>query len=177
MNTNAKSKTSKKRVLAGSAIIALGLVFAGAGVSKAANATAGAGAGNPMSSLVNAIATKFNLSTTDVQAVFDEQRAQMEKEHEQAFADRLKQAVASGKITQDQADKITAKKAELESLRSSMEGKTEDEKRAAMKTQMDSLKNWATENNIPADFMMFGMKIEGGKGHGGPGMMKMRMHK
>lgn len=175
MNTNAKSKTSKKRVLAGSAIIALGLVFAGAGVSKAANATAGAG--NPMSSLVNAIATKFNLSTTDVQAVFDEQRAQMEKEHEQAFADRLKQAVADGKITQDQADKITAKKAELESLRSSMEGKTEDEKRAAMKTQMDSLKNWATENNIPADFMMFGMKMEAGKGHGGAGMMKMRMHK
>lgn len=147
------SKTSKKRVLAGSAIIALGLVFAGTSSARAANANGGT---NPMSNLVQAIATKFNLNTSDVQAVFDEQRAQMEKEHEQMFADRLKQAVADGKLTQDQADKITAKKAELEALRTSLSGKTEDEKRAAMKTQVDALKTWATENNIPAEFMMFG---------------------
>jgi hypothetical protein len=164
------SKTTKKRVLAGSAIIALGLMFAGASVSKAANSTDGK---NPMNSLIQAIATKFNLSTTDVQAVFDEQRVQMEKEHEQVFADRLTQAIADGKLTQDQADKITAKRAELEALRTSLDGKTEDEKRAAAKTQMDALKDWATENNIPAEFMMFGKM--GGHGMGDKAGMKGKM--
>lgn len=147
------SKNSKKRILAGSAIIALGLVFAGANATKAAGTP---GKNNPMSGLVNAIATKFNLKPTDVQAVFDEQRVQMEKEHELVFADHLKQAITDGKLTQEQADKITAKKAELEAFRTSLVGKTQDEQRAAMKTQMDSLKKWATDNNIPAGYMIFG---------------------
>lgn len=168
------SKSSKKRIIAGSAIIALGLVFAGAGVTKAASNTQSGI--NPMSSLVNAIATKFKLNPKDVQAVFDEQRVQMEKDHEQAFAKLLSKAVADGKLTQDQADKITAKKAELEAFRTSLVGKTQDEQRTAMKTQMDSLKKWATDNNIPAEFMMFGkgngMMGRAHKGHKG-GTMKV----
>ncbi|MBP6926519.1 MAG: hypothetical protein KBB70_02355 [Candidatus Pacebacteria bacterium] len=166
------SKTTKKRILAGSAIIALGLMFAGATASKAASTTDGV---NPMSNLIHALATKFNLNETEVKAVFDEQRVQMEKEHEQLFTNRLTQAIADGKLTQEQVDKITAKKAELETLRTSLEGKTEDEKRAAVKTQMDALKDWATENNIPAEFMMFG-KMGGAHGMKG-GMMKDDMMK
>jgi hypothetical protein len=143
--------------LAGSAIIALGLVLAGASTIRAAGTMTN---GNPMSKLVDAIAAKFNLQPSEVQAVFDEQRVAMEKEHEQAFTDRINQAVTDGKLTRDQADKIIAKKAELESLHASMDGKAPDEMRSEMKTQMDSLKKWATDNNIPAEFMMFG-------GHGG----------
>ncbi len=167
------SKTSKKRVVAGSAIIALGLMFAGVGISKAATTNGNA---NPMSNLVSAIATKFNLNVSDVQAVVDAQmaadRESMQKDMEQRFNDRLTQAVKDGKITQDQADKISAKKTELESLRASIEGKTEDERRAAMKTQVDTLKKWATDNNIPAEFLMFGGPHMGG--HMGHGMMMSR---
>lgn len=137
---------------------------------------------NPMSKLVTAIAQRFNLNVSDVQQVFDEQKAQMdaqreeqrtqmEAQREQIFTGRINQAVTDGKLTQDQAAKILAKKAELEAQKTSLEGKTKEERRTAMTTmkeQMDSLKQWATDNNIPQEylpFLGFGM----GRGHGGPG--------
>jgi hypothetical protein len=149
---------TRKNVILGSGI-ALTLALAGIGITHAASATTSS---NPMSSLVSAIAAKFNLDTVDVQAVFDEQRANMEKGRQQMEADRLKQAVADGKLTQEQADKIIAKKAELEALHLSLEGKPEE--RDTLKAQMDTLKQWASDNNIPMEYIMFG-------GHGrGPGM-------
>ena len=151
------SKTSRKKVLAGSAIIALGLILAGANAVNASSVSSG----GPTNSLVSALAIKFNLRPSDVQAVFDEQRAAMEKEREQAFADRVKAGIRSGTLTQDQADKIITKKAELETLKASFSGKTQDEIRSSMKTQMDSLKHWAADNNIPAEYMMFGGPIGG----------------
>lgn len=126
------------------------------------------GIANPMSNLVTAIAQRFNLNVSDVQQVFDEQRAKMEAQREQTFTDRINQAVTDGKLTQDQADKILAKKAELEAQRTSLEGKTEEERRTAMKGQTDALKQWVIDNNIPQEylpFLGFGM----GRGHGGPG--------
>ncbi|HEX3099736.1 MAG TPA: hypothetical protein VHQ41_02065 [Patescibacteria group bacterium] len=123
--------------------------------------------GNPMANLVKAIADKFGLSQTDVQQVFDDQHAAIEAQHQQEEAARLSQAVTDGKLTQDQADKITAKRAELESQReankTTFQSQTPAERQAAMKAQMDSLKQWATDNNIPAGYLPFG------GGHGGPG--------
>lgn len=75
----------------------------------------------PMSSIVNAIATRFNLNVSDVQQVFDEQHAQMQAErqqkNQQRFTDRLSQAITDGKITQAQADQILANKDEIDALR------------------------------------------------------------
>ena len=115
---------------------------------------------NPMTNLVNVIAEKFNLNPSDVQQVFTDQKAQMQVKMQQKETDKLNQAVTAGKLTQDQANKITAKKAELESeqstLKTSLQGKTKTEIQAAMKGQMDSLKQWATDNNIPMQYLMFG---------------------
>lgn len=135
---------------------------------------------NPMSNLVQAIASKFNLSESDVQAVFDAQKVQMEAQREtqrtemeakrtQEFADRLSQAVTEGKLTQEQADKITAKKAELKTQKTNLEGKTEEERQTAMQEQKDSLKQWATDNNIPQEYILFMGGFEMGRGHMGPG--------
>lgn len=115
---------------------------------------------NPMSGLVSAIAQKFNLNASDVQQVFDEQRGKMQEERQQEmqqkFAERLSKAVSNGKITQDQANLITAKHTEMQTFMKSLEGKTKEEMRTLRKAQMDSLKQWAQDNNIPMQYLQFG---------------------
>lgn len=152
------------------------MAFAIIGVVSATSNTFGTG--NPMSNLVNAIAEKFNLNVNDVQQVVNqvmgEQKAEMEVQQKQAFTDRINQAVTNGKLTQEQADKILAKKAELETQTESLQKMTQEERQTAMKEQMDSLKQWATDNNIPQQYLMFGGFGRGMGGHGrqdgrGPG--------
>ncbi len=138
---------------------------------------------NPMANIVNAIAEKFNLNVSDVQDVFDEQRATMEanrQEHreemqadmQEKFNERINQAVSDGKLTQAQADLIIAKKAELCSQQTSMEGKTREEILAFQKSQRDSLEQWAKDNNIPTGYIMFcGMGRGKGSGDFGPQRM------
>jgi hypothetical protein len=134
-----------------------GLVIAGSVAAQAATTTGATGTHNPMSNIVNALAQKFNLNVSDVQQVFDDQHMQMEAEHSQMLADRLNQAVKDGKLTQDQADKITAKQKELEG-----------QPKSAIQKRMADLKQWATDNGIPQEFMPFGMfgGHHGGFGHG-----------
>ena len=122
---------------------------------------------NPMTNLVNAIAQKFNLNTNDVQAVFDEQHTQMrtqrQEEMSQNFTDRLAKAVTDGKLTQAQSDLIIAKKAELQAQTIDLKDKTKEEVQTIMKTNMDSLKQWASDNNIPINYIQLGF---GGHGKG-----------
>lgn len=155
-----EKKNAAKYLAIGGLAIALGI----ASITAAHAATSATGT-NPMSSLVQAIAQKFNLSSADVQQVFDQQHAQMDAQRSQAMTDRINQAVTDGKLTQDQASKILAKKAELEALHKSLEGAADE--RTAMKTQMESLKQWATDNNIPVQYLFFmgGHGMKGGAGH------------
>lgn len=169
-------KMPKSSTLIAAGAIALGLTVTGIGVTYAATGSTGTG-NNPMSNLVTAISQKFNLNQSDVQKVFDEQHAQMEVQHEQAFKDRLAQAVTDGKLTQDQSDKIVAKMAELKSQRdadkATFASLTQAERQAKMQARAAELKQWAIDNNIPADFSPFNM---GGRGPGmGKGMGRM-MH-
>lgn len=161
------------------AVLALG------GTAYADSTASGRGA--YMDQLVNAIATRFNLNTSDVQQVFDEQKTQMQEqmqqnmqerqaEMEQNFKDRINQAVTDGKLTQDQADKILAKKSELIAFREGLQGKTKDEIASAIKAEADSLKQWLQDNNIPEGYLGFGrfgvgrefgfMGMRGGHWHG-----------
>ncbi len=173
-----KNITKAAIPLAALALIATGAVSTYAYQSHAQTATDSAmtqnsreGKADHMANLVKAIAEKFGLNQTEVQQVFDDQHAQMQQQHKADEATRLSQAVTDGKLTQDQADKITAKRAELDAQRESDKAKfdsmTDSERQAAMKTKMDELKQWATDNNIPAGYLPFG----GGRGHGGPGGM------
>lgn len=148
---------------------------------------------DPMSNLAAAIASKFNLNQSDVQAVFDgqksemetrrrEQMAQMQASRQQEFADRLAQAVSAGKLTQAQADAVKTKHAELqaqcEAQRTAAGDKknmTKAERQAAMeaqRTKMEAgraeLKQWAADNGIPEEYIPAGF-MGGGGGRGGRG--------
>lgn len=121
------------------------------------------------SGLVDKIAQKFNLNKDDVQKVFDEDRASHEAEMQQKMDERLTKAVKDGKLTQAQADAIKSKLSEMKSFMDSLKDKTEDERHEAMKTKMDELKQWATDNNIPKGYMPMGHGMRGGPGPRGEG--------
>lgn len=154
----------KKSLVIAGTVASIGLAsITGLGLASAQSSTTGG------STLVDKIAAKFNLNKADVQKVFDEDHAAHEAEMQQKQADRLAQAVKDGKLTQDQADKITAKLQELqtqrEANRTAMEGKTNAERKAAMDAERTALEQWAKDNNIPLEYL---------RGLGGPGGHGMR---
>lgn len=127
---------------------------------------------DPMSSLVDAIASKFNLNKSDVQSVFEAQRAEMEAKHESEVKAKVAQLVTDGKLTQDQADKINAKRAELQKEREANKAANQSKTREEMKTEREAkrtaLETWAKENGIDTTYLRY---VFGGHGHhrGGPG--------
>jgi len=157
----------RKGLLAALTVATIGAGVVGAGTVAAAQATTASE--SPMSSLVSAIATKFNLNPSEVQQVFDEHRTEMRDERHQAMADRVAAAVTKGTITQEQADKITAKMQEMKGFMDTLRDKTPEERRAAMKTQLVNLKEWVATNNIPLSALPLGPQDRNGH-MGGPRM-------
>jgi hypothetical protein len=74
--------------------------------------------------------------------------------------------VENGDLTQAQADLITAKMKELSAaIKDQSEDLTQEERKAATQEQRDELKQWAEDNNIAEEYLMFS---GGYGGHGGP---------
>lgn len=153
----------KKSLLIGGTLATVGVAgIVGLGSASAATTTSG-------TSLVDKIATTFNLSKDDVQKVFDADRAEHQAERTQAMQDRLAQAVKDGKLTQAQADAITAKHAEMQTFMDSLKDKTAEERRTAMDAKRDELQQWAEDNDIPQQYLKFGRGDGPRGGFGGPG--------
>ena len=155
-----------KKVIIASSIAALGVTgLAGGAVFATANSTSGT---DPMSGLVSAIATKFNLKKDDVQKVFDEQRTQMETQREQEVKDQVAQLVKDGKLTQAQADKINAKRAELvkerEANRTSEQNLTDAQRKTKMEERKTTLDTWLKDDNIDSQYAYLLMGGRGGRG-------------
>lgn len=159
----------KKSLLMLSAVTVLGL-----GGIAALHAAPTDAAGNS-TNLIDRLVQRFNLNKSDVQEVFDEQRQAMEAQREQEMKDRLAQSVTDGKLTQAQADLITAKHNELKSFMDSLKDKTPQERHDALKTKMDEIKQWAQDNNIPLQYLHLGGPRPRGFGHGFGGHMGMGM--
>ena len=129
-------KIPKSLLIAG-AVATVGLAGAtGLGVASAATSNSTGG-----TSIVDKLASKFNLKKEDVQAVFDEDHAAHEAEHQQQVSDRLQKLVDDGKLTADQKTKIEAKLKEMQTAR--------DAERTA-------LQDWAKQNSIDERYVMMG---------------------
>jgi hypothetical protein len=154
-------RLTKKSIVvsAGAAAIALSAI-GGAVATHAA-----AGTSNSKTSLIDAIAQKFNLKANDVQQVFDQQRAVEHAAHEQKAKTALDQAVKDGKLTQAQEDAVIAKQAEVKAFMATLSGKSETDRRTAMKTEIAQVKDWAAKNAIPSQYM-HGGGMGGHFGHG-----------
>lgn len=152
----------KPLMVAGAAsIVTLGGITASGIVSAA---TPGSSGSTP--SLVDAIASKFHLNKSDVQAVVDQNRAQHQAERQQKYEDRLTKAVSDGKLTSTQKTQLLAQENDLISYMQSIKDKSPQERHQLMKTKLDDLKTWAQQNNIPAQYLPLGL-VHGGHG-GGP---------
>lgn len=111
-----------------------------------------ADSGTQHASIVQKLAAKFGLQENDVEAVFDENRAEIQKEHEQAFDERLNQAVADGKITAAQRGAILVKHTEMQQMRE-VEREVHQQKRAEFTQRTEA-------NNIDPSFLFGQMRDE-----------------
>ncbi len=157
----------KKQLIAAGIVAATGIAgMSSVGVANA-QANAPSNTQHPMNSLVEAIASKFNLTTDDVQQVFDEQRSQMQEERETAIKEKIAGLVGDGKLTREQADKINAKRAELqaerEANRSNGQSLSRSERKAKMEEHKTELDAWLKSNNIDVTYAYL---LMGAHGHG-----------
>ena len=163
------SRIKKSLIVAGATLAVGTSVLGGIGAVSAASSTTGP------DTLVEKIASKFNLNKDEVKAVFDENRTEMEASHKAKVEEKLTQAVTDGKITEDQKAKIIAKAEELKTQRDaerdSMKDKTDEERKALMEQHRTELEKWATDNGIPTEYLRFAGPGggHGPRGMGGPG--------
>jgi hypothetical protein len=112
---------------------------------------------NGVPSLVQEIADKFHLSTSDVQSVFTQYQQQMKTKREANYESYLQNLVTTGKLTEEQKQLIFNKHNELISqMQSNLKNfktMTPAERKAQMQSSMQDIKNWAQQNNIPLQYL------------------------
>lgn len=153
----------KRTVLVGATVATTAVGgIGGLGVASAATAADGS---TGDTSIVDKIASKFNLKKSDVQAVFDADRQQHEAERDAQQKQALADAVKNGKLTQAQADHITTVLNEIKTLRGDTDPHNlSDDVKSQIKDKMDALRDWAKTNNVDLSLVMMGHGP-----HGGPG--------
>lgn len=129
----------KKSLLVAGAATTIGVAgLSGLGVASAATNS------NGEDGLVSKIATTFNLKEADVQAVFDEEKAERNAERQAELADRLQDAVDDGDITAEQKTLIENKLKELQTAR---------------EAEHNELETWAKEHEVDLAYVMAPRKV------------------
>lgn len=150
-------------LLAGTALMA-GLT---ASVLMAYPSAVQAETANGFRPIVQKLAARFGVSESEVQQVFDENRAEQQAEMQKKFEARLDEAVAAGKLTQEQKSLILQKHAELQQQRQaemeSFKDLTPEQrreqmqvKRSEMEARRAELEAWAKEHGIDLSYLMMG---------------------
>lgn len=130
----------KKSLLVAGAAATIGVAgLSGLGVASAATNS------SSEDSLVSKIATKFGLKEADVQAVFDQEKAERNAERQAEIADRLQEAVDEGAITAAQKTLIENKLKELHNARESAH---------------EELVAWAEAHDVAVQYVMMPGKMK-----------------
>lgn len=155
-----------KKLIAPIVVGAIGLAGLGAMTASAAS--------NPTSypPIVQKIAQKFGLKEADVEAVFDQNKADHQAAHQTLIKSKLDQAVKDGKITAAQEQAILSKLPDLqkqqEADKTNFKNMTPAHRQAAMQKERQDLTDWAKQNNIDLKtipYVFGGPRIGGFRGH------------
>ncbi|HSX17186.1 MAG TPA: hypothetical protein VLH86_03740 [Patescibacteria group bacterium] len=152
-------KSKKPLIMAGVGAVVGLAAFAGVASAQTPTIT-----DNGQQTLVDKIATRFNLNKSDVQAVFDEDRTAHQAEMKQRMDDRLTQAVKDGKITEAQKTLIENKQQELQTYIESIKDKTPAERKTLMRAKLTEVEQWAKDNGLTDYFHAFAGGPGGHKG-------------
>lgn len=155
-------KISKSMLAAGAVTTVAVASLAGLGTVSAQSNGNGDG-------LVDKIATTFGLNNEEVQAVFDEQKAERQVQKEENRAEHLQELVDNGTITTEQRDALETKKEEMKAAHEALKDQdlTREEMRENKEQSREEFQQWAEEQGIDLE----SIKPEGGKrgGHGPKG--------
>ena len=142
---------SKKKVLTILGASALGTaLFVGTAYLTLQSVSALIGLGNgEYPDLIKNLAAKFNADPAEVEQVFEDT-------HDQMISSRLDEAVADGEISAEQKTLILNKMDEVQAKMEEINNQemTATERRDALGSLHDELRDWADENDIPLMFLM-----------------------
>mgnify|MGYP001183353574 FL=1 len=142
---------SKKKVLTVLGASALGTaLFVGTAYLTLQSVSALIGLGNgEYPDLIKNLAAKFNADPAEVEQVFEDT-------HDQMISSRLDEAVADGEISAEQKTLILNKMDEVQAKMEEINNQemTATERRDALESLHDELRDWADENDIPLMFLM-----------------------
>lgn len=148
------------------------IAIVAAGGYGVAQVSAASDTSTSKTSIVEKLASTFNLDKSKVQAVFDEQHKANQADREAKYEDRLTQAVTDGKLTADQKAKVLTEHDKLRvEMDTAMKADTtaKADRKAAMVKIRTEAEDWAKANNIDAKWLMPGGRGMGGHGPGGRG--------
>lgn len=123
------------------------------------------------SELVSRLSTELNVDSSAVQSVFDEIKQEKMAEREAKMEEHMSTLVAEGKITQEQADALKAKKEEMQTAREALRDQdlTREEIHKQMEQTLEEFKTWAESQGI--DLEAIHPKDGPDQGHGHHGRM------
>jgi hypothetical protein len=112
---------------------------------------------------VSEFAERFNLDESEVQAYFDEKKAERQAEMGAKRAEHIASLVEDGTLSQEQADALTAKQEEMKATRDALRDQdlTREEIHEKMEEARTEFEAWAEEQGIDLD----SIRPERGKGH------------
>lgn len=136
-------------VVGGVAVI---LAVSGVATVGVVNAVAGPQEHGTMSSLIDKIASTFNLDRNKVEKVFNDQHAEHKENHLIMIKQRLQKLVDEGTITGAQKTAIEVKLVDLkqqhETDKASYKNLNPEQRKEKMKQKRADLENWAKEQGL-----------------------------
>lgn len=118
-------------------------------------------------SIVQRLVERFNLNQDEVDQVLADFRSERQAGQQSRVEDRLSQAVADGKITEEQKQLILQKQTEWCVDHKNWQNVSKEERGEQMKMHREEMHTWAEENGIDMKYLM---GFEGRGGHRGMGM-------